>query len=253
MEDIILLCNEFFSKYVDFTHTVEINKENSSRLSDVEFIIADKSNKIKYDYDNNAIIISREFINNKNFKFEFYKTLLNLIATKKENNVDIVGISYSNKNKIKNEQFNNMLSSYICNAITGEDINDIGRVFMPKIERLIKPHELVNIYLNNDLLTLTSRFSEYGIDFDELSKNIDILYKNYENSSDIGTIIDKMLIDGIIKKDVNNNAITDYSNIEITKGVVVDQLGFEGIEHNKTYYYNSIKNHLINNNPAKTF
>ena len=256
MENIISLCESFFDKYNKFINKTGIEIEYSKRLSDLEFEIADGIEFNYYDYDNNRIFVSRKLMDNENFEFYFYKTLLDVLTTKKEDKITYKGISYSNENNTKNFAFNDMISNYICNSITCVDINDINRVYISKVEKIINSDELVKIYFNNDISKLVSYFEELDVNFDLLSKNLDMLYKynltDKNISSDIGTNIDRMLIDAVIKKYIKENKeVIEYSDIEITSGLTLGYAGFENISDNKLYYYNNFKN-MVSNNNAKS-
>lgn len=247
MESIINLCSNFFSKYNEFMNKMNISPHYDEKLRNIEFEIRDDLEKIYYDYDNNKILISRKFMEDEQFEFYFYRTLLDVLTTKKEGKIVYSGLSYSNENNSKNIMFNDMISNYICNSITGIDIDDIKRVFIPKLEKIITSEEIVKMYFNNDIIKLVSYFEELGIDFNQLSKNMDMLYNNgsdIENKNNsMGTIIDRMLIDAIINKYAQEKKdIIDYSSIEITNGLVLGHNGFDNISNNKLYYYNGLKN-----------
>ena len=255
MENIIKLCSIFCDKYNTFKNKIGFDHEYNENLKNIEFEITDNINSISYDYDNNKVIIPSEMFAQENFEFNFYKIMLELLTTKKEDGITFKGVSYYNRNNSKNKGINKVLSNYICNSITGVDCSDVNRVFMTKLEKLIDPKELINIYFNNDISTLNSYFNEIGIDLDMLSENMDILYNmNSTNTNlynNIGTIIDKTLLDAIIRKQ-QNSGIIDYSLIEVSEGITNDYIGFEGIKDNERYYYKKIRDMLPNNNTLKS-
>ena len=236
------ICNTFFSGYDKLNKAFSLEKRNLDKLSSITFELNDTNEKIFYDYKANNIIMPKSLVSNQDAKFYVGKVLLHAMSRSEENGISYCGLSYSNNDKTINEGINNMIQNYICNVIMGYDIDDKNRLFINKIEKIIKPEEILNCYFNSDIVTFRSRFEEAGIDFDKLSLMFD-LFNSDNYSNDMGTEIDKILINGVISL---NKVPINYSEIEITPEMTKGITGFNNIEDNKKYYYSKINN--INNN-----
>lgn len=234
--------------HIEIADTIDEEQMNSVILENA---------KSAYSPYTQTIYIHESFVNEPQLEYHFTKRMLEHIATKKENDKILSGVSILGNNVKFNYSLNQAIIENTTNTILGNETLDedtfknniIERHHLGLIQNIVGLETIMNAFFNSDYMLLETQFEAYGTKFPELAKkmdnltslNYDLSYTPKPEDDTLASEIFSVILNAYTTKSAKSRKIENKESFEnhivnpqTVRGAfgTVEKFGYKGVNRN---------------------
>jgi len=235
-----------------------------------------ENTKSAYSPYTKTIYIHQSLIDTTKFEYHFTKRMLEHMSTKIVNGKVLNGVSITSDNIKYNHSLNQAITENLTNILLGNENMDedvfknyiIERHHLGLIQSVVGLDTIMNSFFNSDYMQLETKFEEYGVKYQPLAVQMDILtninynitYSPKPEENSIETNIFFQILEAYTKKASQSKVIENKDSFEnhiinsqTVRGAfgTTEKFGYEGVDRNLQVFKTVIKGLEISNSLTK--